>query len=353
MSVERRLTQAAQELRGIQDELDPARRLGQLQRRARRQQARTAALAIAALVLVISAAAWLGVARGHRAGSVDQPAGPSQQPPAVQGSLGRVTASIGVCASPAGVEAGGGSLWVACPEQGVVVRVDAASGRVRARIAVGGQPAGLGIGAGAGAGVVWVALADRDVLVRIDPATDQVTARFSGPAYGSDVDYGIFHEFAKVPHRIGVTAQALWVPDVPAGTIVRIDPATGARVAVVRLPEPATPAPGHLPLAVSVRDGIWASDVRTGLAFRIDPATNRVVASRLIIVPDGLTALGEDADWAQNGPDDGWLLRRVDLGSGHTAASLPVGRRVGGVAQAAGATWLTVTDQGVLLRVDS
>jgi hypothetical protein len=345
MSVDRRLAQAAQELRGIQDALDPTRRLGQLHRRARRQAARTAALAIVALVLV--AAAWLGVVRGHRAGTVSVPAGPSPQRP-VQGSLGRVTASIPVCASPAGVEAGGGSLWVACPEQGVVVRVDAASGRVRARIAVGGAPGGLGVGAG----VVWVALQDRDVLVRIDPASDRVTARFPGPAYGSAVDFGMFHEFVKVPHRIGVTAQALWVPDVPAGTIVRIDPLTGARVAVVRLPAPATPAPGHLPLAVLVGDGIWASDVRSGLAFRIDPATNRVVARRLIIVPDGLTALGEDADWAQNGPDDGWLLRRVDLGSGHTVASLPVGRRVGGVAQAGGAIWLTVTDQGVLLRVD-
>jgi hypothetical protein len=234
----------------------------------------------------------------------------------------------------------------------VVVRVDPVSGRVRATIPVGGQPAGLGTGGDA----VWFPLADRDVLVRIDPATDRVTAGFAGPAYGSKVDFGMFHEFVKVPHRIGVTAQALWVPDVPAGTIVRIDPVTGARVAVVRLPDAGKllpPAPGHLPLAVSVRNGIWASDVRSGLAFRIDPATNRVVARQWIIVPDGLTALGDDADWAQNGAEGGWVLRRVDLGSGHALGTLPVGRRVGGVAQAGGATWLTVTDQGVLLRVDS
>jgi hypothetical protein len=347
MSVDRRLTQAAEELRGVQGELDPARRLGQLRRRARRQAARTAALALAALVLVVSAAAWLGVVRGHRAGTVERPGGPSQQQP-VQGSLGRVAATIGVCASPAGVEAGAGSLWVACPSDGVVVRVDPVSGRVRATIPVGGQPAGLGTGGDA----VWVALADQDVLVRIDPASDRVTARLAGPAYGAAVDFGNFHEFAKVPHRIGVTAQALWVPDVPAGTVVRIDPQTGARVAVVRLPAPAVPAPGHLPLAVSVHDGIWASDVRNGLAYRIDPATNRVVASQRMVVPDGLTALGEDAGWAQNGPDGGWLLRAVDPASGRTLGILPLGRRAGGVTQTAGATWLTLTDQGVLLRID-
>lgn len=209
MSVDRRLARAAEELRGVQDQLDPARRLGQLRRRAKRQAARTAALTTAVLVLV--AAAWLAVVRGHHAGSVDQPAGPSQQQP-VQGSLGRVTASIPVCASPAGVQAGAGSLWVACPSDGVVVRVDPTSGRVRARIAVGGQPAGLGSGGGA----VWVALGDQDVLVRIEPASNRVTARLAGPAYGSAADYGNFHEFAQVPHRIGVTAQALWVPDVPA-----------------------------------------------------------------------------------------------------------------------------------------
>jgi len=168
MSVDRRLTQAAEELRAVQGELDPTRRLGQLRRRASRQAARTA-LAIAVLVLV--AAAWLGVVRGHHAGTVDQPAGPSQQQP-VQGSLGRVAATIPVCASPAGVEAGAGSLWVACPSDGVVVRVDPASGRVRATIPVGGEPAGLGTGGDA----VWVALADQDVLLRIDPASDRVTA---------------------------------------------------------------------------------------------------------------------------------------------------------------------------------
>jgi hypothetical protein len=345
MSVDRRLAQAAEELRAVQGELDPARRLGQLRRRAKRQAARTAALAIVVLVLV--AAAWLGVVRGHRAGTVDQPGGPSQQQP-VQGSLGRVAATIPVCASPAGVEAGAGSLWVACPSDGVVIRVDPVSGRVRATIAVGGEPAGLGTGGGA----VWVALADQDVLVRIDPASNRVTARLASPAYGSAVDYGNFHEFAEVPHRIGVTGDALWVPDVPAGTVVRIDPQTGARIAVVRLPAPAVPAPGHLPLAVSVRNGIWASDVRNGLAYRIDPATNRVVAARRMVVPDGLTALGDDASWAQNGPAGDWLLRGVDPASGRTLGTLPVGRRAGGVAQDAGATWLTLTDQGVLLRVD-
>lgn len=320
MSVERRLGQAAEELRAAQQELDPARRLGQLQRRARRQAARAAALTLATLVVV--AGAWLGVVRAHRPGTITVPSAPSQQQP-VQGSLGRVTASIPVCASPAGVEAGGGSVWVACPADGLVVRVDAASGRVRARIAVGGAPGGLGSGVGA----VWVALQDRNVLVRIDPATDRITARFPGPAYGSPTSYGIFHEFARVPHRIGVTPQALCVPDVPAGTVVRIDPQTGAQLAVVRLPAPGTPAPGHLPLAVSVRNGLWASDVRTGLAFRIDPASNRVVARQPIVVPEGLTALAEDASWAQNGPDGGWLLRQVDPASGRTLASLPVGRR--------------------------
>jgi hypothetical protein len=334
MSVERRLAQAAEELRAVQGELEVARRLGQLRRRARRQAARTAALAVAALVGVLGAAVWLGVVRGHRAGSVDQPAGPppqqQQRVVPVQGTLGRVAATIPVCASPAGVEAGAGGLWVACPDDGVVVRVDPASGRVRARIAVG----------------------DRDVLVRIDPATDHVTARLASPAYGTPNDYGNFHEFAQVPHRIGVSAQALWVPDVAAGTLVRIDPASGARVAVVHLPAPAVPAPGHLPLAVWVRNGVWAADVRTGLAYRIDPATNRVVASRRLVVPDGLTALGEDAGWAQNGPAGGWVLRRVELASGRTLGTLPLGRRAGGVAQAAGASWLTVTDQGVLLRVD-
>jgi streptogramin lyase len=351
MSVDRRLTEAAQELRALQGELDPARRLGQLQRRARRQRqgVRTAALATAALLLV--AAAWLGVVRGHRVGTVGTPTGPSQpqqRPVPVQGSLGRVAASIRVCASPAAVEAGPGSLWVACLSDDTVVRVDPHTGRVRATIDVGGQPGGLGVGAGA----VWVALTDRAALLRIDPATNRVVASLPGPAYGTAVDFGNFHEHAQVPHRIGVTRDALWVPDVAAGAVVRVDPRTGARVAMVRLGAPAVPGPGHLPLAVSVQGGIWVGDVRTALACRIDPASNRVVARRPMAVPDGLTALGDDASWAQDGPDGGWVLRRVDPRSGRTLGTLPLGRRAGGVTQAAGATWLTVTEQDLLLRID-
>jgi virginiamycin B lyase len=349
MSVDRRLTQAAQDLRALQADLDPTRRLGQLHRRARRQTAHTVALATAAAALVLVAAVGLSVVRGYRVGSVGPPTGPSQQRRVpVQGSLGRVVASLRVCASPAAVEAGAGSLWVACLSDDAVVRVDPHSGRVQATIAAGGEPGGLGVGAGA----VWVALEDRPVLVRIDPATNRVTGSLPSPAYGTAIDFGIFHQHAQVPHRIGVTSNALWVPDVPAGTVVRVDPRTGARVAVVRLPAPAVPAPGHLPLAVSVQGGIWASDVRTGLAYRVDPASNRVVARRRLVVPDGLTALGDQASWAQNGRDGGWVLRKVDPTSGRPLASLPLGRRAGGVTQAAGSTWLTVTEKDLLLRVD-
>ena len=66
---------------------------------------------------------------------------------------------------------GFGSIWTTSTE-GTVWRVDAATGKVRAIVRVGGLPFGVAVGAGA----VWVANDDDGSIARIDPATDRVVA---------------------------------------------------------------------------------------------------------------------------------------------------------------------------------
>ena len=66
---------------------------------------------------------------------------------------------------------GFGSIWTTSTE-GTVWRVDAATGKVRAIVRVGGLPFGVAVGAGA----VWVANHDDGTVARIDPATDRVVA---------------------------------------------------------------------------------------------------------------------------------------------------------------------------------
>jgi DNA-binding beta-propeller fold protein YncE len=55
--------------------------------------------------------------------------------------------------APAAITASSGSLWVADPNGGEILRVDPAAGTVIDRIPVGGAPGALA----AGGGSVWVA----------------------------------------------------------------------------------------------------------------------------------------------------------------------------------------------------
>jgi virginiamycin B lyase len=305
MSLEQRLAAAAEETRTGLAGLDPARRLQQLRRRARRQAARTAA-AVAVTVVVAPAALWVGLVRVRQDGAAPEPVRPAGSLP--RGSLGRVTARVPVGDTPAAMAAGAGAVWVARPLAGVVVRVDPATNRVVATV-----PVGHG---------------------------------------GSAADFGNFHDLARVAPRVAVAAGAVWVPNPADGTVTRIDPRSNRPVATIRLPLTELPQPRHLPLAVSTRGGVWVTDVRTRTAYRIGPASDTVVGSSPVAVPDGLVAVGDGSLWAQDGSDAGWLLRQVDPDSGRRTTTLPVGSRVGGVAEAAGATWLSDYDQGVVLRVD-
>ena len=88
-----------------------------------------------------------------------------------------------------GVAYGDGSLWVANFEGGELDRVDPGSGSVVARIAVGGQPVGPAV---AGDGTVWVSNFDGSVE-RIDPAKNTVSARIvvGGKAEATAIAFGL------------------------------------------------------------------------------------------------------------------------------------------------------------------
>ena len=70
----------------------------------------------------------------------------------------------------AGLAAADGAVWIADPVGGKLVRIDAATRKVVARIPVGHGPAGVAVGAGG----VWVTNYDDGTVSRIDPETNTV-----------------------------------------------------------------------------------------------------------------------------------------------------------------------------------
>ena len=112
---------------------------------------------------------------------------------------------IDVSAQPQALAVGGGSIWVLCEKEGVVDRVDPKTNKVAKSIPldVPGAKGAIAFGEGS----VWVSL-EGFPLARIDPQSEAVAQQFYGAGGGA----------------ILTTPGAIWLSNLDAGTLLRIDP---------------------------------------------------------------------------------------------------------------------------------
>jgi ABC-type transport system substrate-binding protein len=103
----------------------------------------------------------------------------------------------------------GGALWSA-EGDGIVRKLDPATGRVLAKIRLDGLVSDLA----AGGGVIWVALAPGNAVLGLDPRDLSVRKRL---AAGPD------------PERLSFSGGQLWVTNTAANEIWSLDPHTGSR----------------------------------------------------------------------------------------------------------------------------
>ena len=163
-------------------------------------------------------------------------------------------AVVGEIRVPAGCRSltfGEMSLWLACPEENKVLRINPATNLVEKSIEVSGQPDTLA----AGAGSIW-ALCHKDGKVdRIDPKTDKVS---------KTIELGIPNADGQIAFGEGF----LWVTQT-GFPLARIDAALEKVVQQFR---------GEGGGAIAVSPGaIWLSNVKAGTVWRIDP--KRVIAT--------------------------------------------------------------------------
>jgi outer membrane protein assembly factor BamB len=156
---------------------------------------------------------------------------------------------------------GGGFVWTGNDdernESGSVSKIDPASNRVVGNLPGLGSPQSIAFGQGA----VWVA-DHAGWLVKIDPKTLKVIAR-------RRLDFG--------PHGVAVTPHAVYVADAHGSRLLQADPATARVRRTAELsPGPITPAVGA-GWIWSSSSGAWGGTTEDDRVMRIDPRTLRVV----------------------------------------------------------------------------
>ena len=116
------------------------------------------------------------------------------------------------------VVAGAGSVWVASDQKGVVSRVDPASNRVTATVAVSPGTHYLAFGFGS----VWAVSNEARTIQRIDPASNAVLKTTT---------------LGKEPAFLAAGEGAVWVQEQGDGTVARVDPKSGEVTGRVKVGE--------------------------------------------------------------------------------------------------------------------
>jgi DNA-binding SARP family transcriptional activator/ABC-type transport system substrate-binding protein len=236
-----------------------------------------------------------------------------------------------------GIARGAGSLWVARAVEGDVLRLDPATGAVRARIRVPHGPDGL-VYAPDG---LWVTTSD--AVKRIDPATDEITASAAVPGNSSSIAFGgsyvwvsnevegtvskidesgrlvASYDTGPGAHQVSYADGTLWVANQDDGTVTGIDAVTG---------EERTFRFGHPLQSVAALPGRLLVELNAGRTFedRIDALRGKVAR---LIVP--IYQLG-DPDPAV-GPAPNPFIFQVEHATcapllGYPDAAAPAGQRL-------------------------
>jgi serine/threonine-protein kinase len=242
-------------------------------------------------------------------------------------TLSVVGAPLQVGTGVSGVAVGAGSVWVSSPQTGRVLRVDPASGRVLARIDVGGRPGAIAYGGRR----VWVADEGGAGVTAINAASGRIYRRGIVPH--------------ATPLRLAVGAGGLWVSSASTGAIRRIDLGSvrgGAPIPV-----------GRGPAGITVGNGlVWVANSRSATVARVDPSLNGRLGDPIEIGgrPGGIDA-GTDMVWVANATDG--TVSRLDLASGEKVGDpIEVGPDPGAVAVGAEAVWVANNGNGTVSRIE-
>lgn len=291
----------------------------QIEQRIRRQAWRRSGIA-AACVAVIAAAVIAAPSLWH---AVSGPAASHPRPQPPLAVVSRTHLSHGGSFPAAGY----GAIWVT--GEGVIYRVDPATAKIVATIAIPGislKQSHIATGAGA----VWATgRFGRWGVYRIDPRRNRVTA---------------FIRLPPTPVVITVAYGQVWVGEPRAGPAVvfRINPRTN------RVSGPPIEVGTGGGWMVAGFGALWVTNGDSnGSVSRINPATGTVTRT-LTNIP-GVTAAGAGSLWGMGNYGG---IYRVDPATGQVTATIGRPKNAVNVTFWKGSAWVSAEPPGTLTRID-
>jgi ABC-type transport system substrate-binding protein/DNA-binding SARP family transcriptional activator len=284
----------------------------------------TARVALGVVLAVVAACAGIAAAletRGTGSPTAGQPTSAFE----LVGGTHPAGGAIPLGDAPAAAAAGAGSIWLAEPNAGALVRVGESSRSIVERIPIGGSPSAVAFGGGA----VWVASVSGGTVFRIDPATDAVTGRIGlGSARPAALAFG---------------HGKLWIADATDDALLELDPADDTVIRTLQL--------DFQPTALAVGDGgIWVTDYNGGTLTELDSQTGAVIASTRVGSGPTQVMLASDSVWVANGLDS--TVSRVDPATGTVTATTAVGSGPASIISTPGAVWVASTFADTVSELD-
>jgi virginiamycin B lyase len=230
---------------------------------------------------------------------------------------------------------GAGSVW-ATQFDGRLIRIDAQTGRISARISA--RPIYFGSVVTYGAGYVWTGNDDErnksGSVSKIDPATNRVVGNL--PGLGS-------------PQSIAYGHGAVWVAD-HAGWLIKIDPTRLKVTARRRLDFGAHGV-------VATAHAVYVADAHGARLLEADPLTAKI--RRVVNLPPGpispVVGAGSiwsssSAAWGSNTAEDDRVMR-IDPRTLRVVQTVHLGGNVPSVAFGFGSVWVPVGGGSVVVRI--
>ena len=306
-------------------------------------------IALAALVVVLAldgSGGGLAAVQPNHVGAID---------PVTAEIVAEVPTGIG----PGPMAIGSGSLWVGNIGDRSLTRIDLSTREVSRTIQLAATPTGVA----ATAGAIWIVHGRVGLVARVDPQFDRVVGTVDpklGRSSGGAIDAGTSgiwvafagHLIAYVgrvdpvagkmavegypdgrPSAIAVGDDAVWIANgVDSSTITRVQPQTAAGVETITV--------GQAPRAIAAGAGaVWVANSGDGTVTRVDSRTSSASTIRVGAEPSAI-AVGEGAVWVANA-DDG-TVSRIEPSTGEVTRTIEVGGRPGGLAVGGGAVWVAV-----------
>ena len=212
------------------------------------------------------------------------------------------------------------AVWVAGTKPYNIVRIDPATNKIVARVAISGEAcSGLAFGFES----VWVPICgNKPTLVRVDATKNTISATLpiapAGPEGG-----------------IAAGGDSVWMVSDNNGTLFRVDPSTDSVRETVLIP------PGSFnPLFV---DGtVWVTGIESNVLTAVDATSGKVLESILVGPKPRFLTAGGGSIWTLNQGDG--TVSRVDEKNRRVIATIQVGipGTGGDIDYGAGSVWATV-----------